>query len=225
MVSAPEKAKKKRKKRTYSVGESTKLKDVYTIHPKAIERYPCTNGQVIFNPAKFILRPLTDEEIDMLIDSGKNKKFKGRRAADEYGNWWKCYLHDSCRFPKHPEFVKVGSATANLKRHCDRWHEAVLGAIVRMVAELPMNEVEGKIIEYVQGVPLPVGDMDSFFRRLSRQEHEVHQVRDVARFAEIFTHDNFLRSKSHVSFGISMRKSLFPSWTIRSSRTFWNRCK
>lgn len=153
----------------YKTGVDRKNGDLTVIHPGAT-KYQANDGVVVINLAKYILRPMTEEDIKRANAKPSSGKLKQVYMQGD----WICTLHAKCGKSNHPEFVKVcsnsGRNTGNLRRHVDSHHAREVEAIVRMIEEYSMEEVEAKILAHLKGLVPPTGDLDGFVKRVSMKE-------------------------------------------------------
>jgi hypothetical protein len=124
-----------RKKKTPKTGQNRKNRDLEVVDPHAEVLEAAGGTSVKINLAKLILRPVTKEE----IDTKKYHDGKQKLIDDEC---WKCLL-PRFQAASHPEFVRIGVNTGNLVRHWKQYHEPVLEALRRVIAETPKEEAKG----------------------------------------------------------------------------------
>jgi hypothetical protein len=72
----------------------------------------------------------------------------------------------------HPEFVRIGQNTGNLMEHCSQYHEPVLEALERIIAETPKTEAKFACEQYIKNLPPPPGSV-SLVRMLGKDTPEM----------------------------------------------------
>jgi hypothetical protein len=152
-----------RKKKTPKTGENRKNRDLQVVDPHAEVLEAAGGTCVKINLAKLILRPVTKEEID------EEKHFDGKQKLID-DECWRCLL-PRYQAAAHPEFVRIGQNTGNLMRHCKQYHEPVLEALKRVIAETPKEQAKIACQEYIENLPPPPGS-NSLVRMLGLDSKE-----------------------------------------------------
>jgi hypothetical protein len=142
-----------------AVGASKKIPGNVKLDATGGQAVKTKDGVVQVNLAKYILRPLTEEDLEGPL---KNATCKGKRLTLKY---YECVLFSSTAANKHPRFIQVGEKTGNLMKHCRKYHEQVLTAVERQLKEFSSKEAGHKISEFVRDIRPPIAPMGRFFAR------------------------------------------------------------
>ena len=166
-----EEAKKKRRpletpRKAPAIGESEKIKANVVLDSSGTPM-KTADGVVKVNMAKYIMRPVTEEDLEGRL---KGMMQDGKKLTTEY---YECVLWTSVASSSHKRFKKVGANTGNLMKHCKSHHQPVLDGIVRLIEESSSKDVNDKIKEFVKGAKAPVAKMDRFFNR--REDAEINK--------------------------------------------------
>ncbi len=208
----PVRSQKARQHKRVHVGAVKKNADQFVVNHTGDWLKAANGGQVKINLAKFIL---TRVDEDMVEDC------KMRRVVDYEKNpigvdHYRCLLSGA---KGHHEFIKVGTNTGNLKKHCDTHHELQLAAIARVIEETPKEETAVKVREFITTLAAPSSDLRRFFVRRDKTSLEqelcafVWVLDSQVPFAQLDNplFKNFIASMGH-SFGSAktMLDSILP---------------
>jgi hypothetical protein len=154
-----------RKKRTFKLGTNSKNKDLEIVDPFG-QVYKADDGMIKINLGKFLLRPVTEEEIN-------SKRYRDPNGVPIDDKCWRCLLP---RFQPeaHPEFVRVGTNTGNLTKHCTTYHQPILDALARVIEETPKADAKYACEQLIMNTPAPSGQasLDGFLK-LNKNTAEV----------------------------------------------------
>ncbi len=146
--------KKKHKKRSLRTTEVSKLTNLLNLDPHGTE-YKTSDGFVKINISKFILKKLTMEEVVHFNKQGKN-------VTTDY---YKCLLFSTVANKNHSQFIKVGTNTGNLTKHCDKFHENAMNGIKELLLKTPKDFAIDVVKQYISKQAVPFGQLDVLFAR------------------------------------------------------------
>jgi hypothetical protein len=140
-------------------GPSKKMPDNVIVDAYG-KRIPTKSGFVTINLGKFLLRALTQEELDSALSKKRDKK--GNTLTTSH---YICRLHAHVAETSHPQFVLIGKDTGNIMKHCDRFHQRILEALERLIAEKDAKDATATIHEYLDGLKAPGRTLDALVSR------------------------------------------------------------
>ncbi len=146
---------KPKKKRAKRITEIPKSGSLFVVDAYG-EELPSNDGFVKINLAKFILTKLSEEQLADFNKRGQNL------TADHYH----CLLFTNVANTRnHPRFIKVGSNTGNLMRHCKAFHQNALDGITELISKSPKQSVVDVVKQYILKQRIPSGKLDVLFAR------------------------------------------------------------
>ncbi len=160
LLPSKQKVREKRKRGSGSLGPSPKIPTDVRVDDTG-EWLKASDGRVRINLHKVILRQLTEDDL-VLREYSSRVDSKGKKLTT---NHWECRMWAKTASSDHPRFVSVGENTGNLKKHNDKYHEALLESLATTVSECPADEAKDTIARYLEGVAPPVGTLDKLFSR------------------------------------------------------------
>jgi hypothetical protein len=152
--------KKRKKPYPYSRNKKTtevlKIDNILIVDPNAKETIPVENGYIKINISKFILIPVTNDNIIKLQKLTPTKINL---------NHYYCTLHTYIANNKHPQFISIGPNTGNLMKHVEQYHAELITGIKSALKTTKKEVAIDQIQEYIAKQKIPSSQLTKYFSR------------------------------------------------------------